>query len=346
MRTSVVILALICAVYCVKVSQQSAYKVLQDEIATLNNENAANEKSIRKMRGTMKEMLNEMRDMKYSNMNHFPHQQPVDNGTHLTEADKAKLQNINKMVNEIKQMQAQVKTNASAAPAAPAPADLTKAGDSQKKEETPATKEIGALQSLGEKINALHKSMDKNHVQKQEAMTEAQMKAELKKLNAEISEIDKFAVQKIEEHKSKNHFPKTVEEKNLNRRKRYIALREKAVLEELNKKEMELHSVAPSFQGSMKESLLMIFKNEDKNRLAPAEAKKEDTPTEDKKEDTPAEDKKEDTPTEDKKEDTPTEDKKEDTPTEDIKEETPTEGATTDEDTDITGLEDGDEVVV
>jgi len=103
-------------------------------------------------------------------------------------------------------------------------------------------------------------------VQSEEQKTDSELKAELKQLDSKLALIDKYAVQKIANHARRPRGPKTVEEKNLNRRKRYISMREKAVLDELDKAEKQLFSVTPTFQSSMKDSLRMIFKNEDKKQ--------------------------------------------------------------------------------
>lgn len=265
--------------FCIRVSQNSAYNVLQNEIASLNNEKSANEKSIREMRGTMKQMMNELRNLKAASV-----QRPAtpaaasSNTTRLTPADRAKLANINKISAEIKDMKNKLK--------APLPklvvADLGQAGDAaaaaktnaaDKPKNDNASKEINELEKIDKKLNALQSSMDSKKVQREEEKTDSELKAELKQLDSKLSLIDKFAVQKINRHARRPRGPKTVEEKNLNRRKRYIAMREKAVLDELNKAEMNLFSVTPTFQGTMKDSLRMIFKNEDKQRVQQAPAK-------------------------------------------------------------------------
>ena len=115
--------------------------------------------------------------------------------------------------------------------------------------------------------------MYNKNVQREEKDTEASLKSEMKRYRRKLEKLDAFAVRKIEKHQRNHHFPKTIEEKNLNRRKRYIAMREKQTLEELNKKEMELRSVTPSFQGTMKDSLLAIFKNEDRQRQQALQAR-------------------------------------------------------------------------
>lgn len=101
---------------CIKVSQNSAYNVLQNEISSLNSENEANQKTMSKMRSTLKQMMNEMRDMKWSNMNAMNTNQQNSNpspaqsrsASTLSKSDEERLKNIMKMANEI----VQHKTNA------------------------------------------------------------------------------------------------------------------------------------------------------------------------------------------------------------------------------------------
>jgi len=153
-----------------------------------------------------------------------------------------------------------------AAPKAPQPAAPKAPQPATPKPATAQDKDIQALNNLSKQVEETKKMMDKDEVKKDAEMTEAQLKSQLKKYDSILLKMDRKAVKKINKHemKKKLHHSDTLEEKNLRKRKMMIRKREKELLAELDKSEAQLRSIAPTFQGSMKESLRIIFKNQDK----------------------------------------------------------------------------------